>query len=65
MSATVLGRVALVMDFSTLGNEALATLLATTLEQITTRFGGHPGTETVLAFASALGRLEGPFHGSR
>jgi hypothetical protein len=53
------------MDFSTLGNEALATLLATTLEQITTRFGGHPGTETVLAFASALGRLEGPFHGSR
>jgi hypothetical protein len=65
VSATVLGRVALVVNLSSFGNETLATFLATTLEQITTRFGSHPGTETVLAFASALGGLESPFHGSR
>jgi len=53
------------MNLGTFGDEALATLLTTTLEQIATGFGSHPGTETVLAFTSTLGGLEGPFHGSR
>jgi hypothetical protein len=58
----VLDGMALVMDLSPLGNEALTTFLAAALDEVAPGFGGHTGTEAVLAFAGALGGLIGPFH---
>ena len=58
----VLDGMALVMDLSPLGNEALTSFLATTLDQVASGFGGHTGTEAVLAFTGTLGWLIGPFH---
>ena len=58
----VLDGMALVMDLSPLGNEALTSFLATTLDQVASSFGGHTGTEAVLAFTGTLGWLIGPFH---
>jgi hypothetical protein len=58
----VLDGVTLVVDLCTLGDEALAAFLAAALDQVTTGFGGHTGTEAVLAFAGTLRWLIGPFH---
>lgn len=52
----------LVLEFGTLWNEALATLLTPTLDQIAPRFSFHPGTKSVLTFAGTFGRLISPFH---
>lgn len=49
--SAVLDGVTLVLDLSTLGNEALTTLLTTALDDVTTGFGGHAGTEAVLILA--------------
>lgn len=53
---------ALVLKLSPFGDEALATLLTATLDQVTTRLRLHAGTKTVLAFAGAFGWLISPFH---
>lgn len=58
----VLDGVTLVVDLCTLGDETLAAFLAAALDQVTTGFGGHAGTEAVLAFAGTLRWLIGPFH---
>lgn len=61
----VLHRVALEVDLGSFWKEALATLAATVLEDTTSGFGGHAGTESVLLLASALGRLVSHFHGRK
>ena len=48
-----------VMDLGTLWNEPLASVTTTT-DDIAAAFGSHAGSETELAFASALGWLVGP-----
>lgn len=48
---TVLDGVTLVLNLSTLGNEALTTFLATTLDDVTTGFSSHAGAESVLILA--------------
>lgn len=55
-------RMALVVDFGSLGNEALAALLATAANDVATGLGGHACTETVLVLAGALRGLVSPFH---
>lgn len=62
VSATVLHRVALILEFGTLGNEALPSLLATTLDEVAAGFGRHASAKTVLVLARALRWLVGPFH---
>ena len=57
--------VALEVDFCAFGQEAFAAFLTTTAETVATGFGAHACAEAVLAFAGALGRLEGAFHGER
>ncbi len=64
-SLGVLLDVAFEVDFGAFGQEALAAFLAATAKAVATGFSAHAGAETVLAFASALGRLEGAFHGGR
>jgi hypothetical protein len=58
----VLDSVTLVVDLRSLGNEALTPFLAAALDQVTTGFCCHAGTEAVLAFAGTLRWLIGPFH---
>lgn len=58
-SGAVLGDVALEVEFSSLGNEALTTLLAAAFDAITAGLGGHACTETMLLFARALSGLVG------
>jgi hypothetical protein len=60
----VLRGVTLEWNLNTLGNQALAALLATTTQNVPAGFGGHAGTEAELIFPGALGRLIGAFaHG--
>lgn len=54
-----------IVHLDALGQEALATALAATGERGTAAFGLHARTETVLAFARALGRLVSSFHGQK
>ena len=61
-SLPVLDGVTLEVNLRSLGNEALATLLAAAANDVAARFRGHAGTEAVLVFASALGGLISPFH---
>jgi hypothetical protein len=51
-----------VVDFGTFWNQALAAFLTPTTNDIAPTLCTHPGTEAVLAFSGALGRLESPFH---
>jgi hypothetical protein len=63
-ASVVLRRVAAVLDFNALGNEALASFLAATAENVAAGFGGHAGPEAELVFPCALGWLIGAFaHG--
>jgi hypothetical protein len=50
------------MAFDALGEQTFAAALASAREGRAAPFGFHAGTETMLAFASALGRLIGAFH---
>lgn len=59
----MLNGVALEVNFGSFGKEALAAFAAALVEDVATGFGSHTGAETVLAFADALGRLEGSLHG--
>jgi len=59
VSGAVLRDVALEVKLGTLGNEALATLLAAAFDAIAACLGGHACTETMLLFARALGGLVG------
>ena len=63
-SNAVLRRVTAVLELNTLGNQALATLLAAAAENGAAGFAGHAGTEAELVFPRAFGRLIGAFaHG--
>ena len=57
---TVLDRVALVLNFSTLRKKALTALSTTTTQNFASILGSHTGTETKLVLAATLGRLIGP-----
>jgi hypothetical protein len=59
---SVLIGVALEVDLSTFGDQALASFGATTTDDITTAFRRHTGAKTMLALAAAFGRLIGAFH---
>jgi hypothetical protein len=48
---SVLNGMAFVVKLSPFGNEAFTPFLTSALDQVTTRFCLHPGTETVLTFA--------------
>ncbi len=54
-------RVALEMNFHTLGHKALAARFAATSENGATVHGLHAGAEPELLFAGALGGLVGAF----
>lgn len=58
----MLDGVAIVLEFCSLGNQALTSFAATTLDQVAACFRRHAGAEAVLILASALGWLVGPFH---
>ena len=53
---------ALVGNLGTLGNEALATLLATAAKNVAPRLRGHASPEAVLVLAGTLRGLVSPFH---
>jgi hypothetical protein len=58
----VLDGVALEVNLGTLGEETLAALAATLVQDVATCLGGHTGTEAVLLLAGAFGRLVGTLH---
>ena len=58
----MLNGVALILELSPFGDEALTTFLAAALNQVTACFGRHTGTEPVLVFTGTLGWLICPFH---
>lgn len=49
--------VTLKVNFSTFGDQALATLLATTTQNVAACLGGHSCAKSVLLLADAFGRL--------
>jgi len=51
------------MIFCSNWQQPFPTTLATSSKSSSSAFSFHPGTKTVLAFSSALGRLIGSFHG--
>lgn len=55
--SSVLRGVTLEVDFSTFRNETLAAFLTTAFDEVTSCFRGHAGTEAVLLFTRAFGRL--------
>ena len=58
----MLGGVTLVFELGTLRDKTLAALAAAVLEDSTTGFRGHTGTESVLTGAAASRWLESAFH---
>ena len=50
------------MNFDTLRQEALASMLAASAQYCASGLGRHARTETKLLLARALGRLVGAFH---
>ena len=57
----MLSGVTSVLNFSSLGQQALATLGSTTAKDSATILSGHTGTESELTLAAALGRLVSAF----
>lgn len=62
-SLGVLLNVAFEVDLSTFWQEALATFLTATTQNVTAGLGAHARAESVLTLAGALGWLVGAFHG--
>ena len=61
-SAAVLHRVALVLEFCSLGNQSLAPFLPATLDDVTPVLRPHPSAKAVLILTAALRWLIGTFH---